>query len=34
MALHFVAGVGVEYAGAQERGADQNVENVEHGKFS
>jgi hypothetical protein len=31
MALQSVAGEGVEHAAAQEGGADQDVENVEHG---
>ena len=33
MALHFVAGVGVEHTGAQDGGADQDVENIKHGGF-
>ncbi len=33
MASQVVAGFGIEDAGAQEGGADQDVENVEHGEF-
>jgi hypothetical protein len=34
MALHFLAGVGVEHTGAKEGGTDQDVENIEHGRVS